>query len=239
MKPTILQEIFETKKRRVAERRESTGLSDVMASAYERRAVAENHRLRKALSRKDINIIAEIKRASPSKGIINDGVDAAATALIYEGAGAKAISVLTEEDYFKGSIDDLRSVRNAVSLPVLQKDFIFDEFQIYEAAAAGADALLLIVAMLDDETLANLHGIAEDRLGIDALVEVHDHEGARKGTAHRRPANRRKQPQPKDFPRLSGHLARTDRVGPGWSGHGSRERVEEPRRYNGPEESGF
>ena len=89
-------------------------------------------------------------------------------------AGRKPISVLTEEDYFKGSMDDLLAVRDAVGLPVLQKDFVFDEFQIYEAAAAGADAVLLIVAMLDDETLANLHYVAEDRLGMDALVEVHD-----------------------------------------------------------------
>lgn len=176
MKPTILQEIFEAKKLRVADRRANTVLPALIEAALQRRAPAGDHRLRTALSGKDINIIAEIKRASPSKGLIKDNVDAAATARIYEGAGAKAISVLTEEDYFKGSMDDLRSVRDAVGLPVLQKDFIFDEFQIYEAAAAGADAVLLIVAMLDDETLANLHEIAENRLGMDALVEVHNHE---------------------------------------------------------------
>jgi indole-3-glycerol phosphate synthase/phosphoribosylanthranilate isomerase/anthranilate synthase/indole-3-glycerol phosphate synthase/phosphoribosylanthranilate isomerase len=176
MKPTILREIFETKKRRVAGRRENIALPDLMAIAHERRASAESHRLRKVLRGPNINIIAEIKRASPSKGMISEDVDAAATARIYEGAGATAISVLTEEDYFKGSMDDLRSVRAAVSLPLLQKDFIFDEFQIYEAAAAGADAVLLIVAMLDDETLLDLYETAEDRLGMDALVEVHDHE---------------------------------------------------------------
>jgi indole-3-glycerol phosphate synthase len=174
MKPTILQEIFEAKKRRVAKRRADIRMSDLTANAYGGRAYAGNHRLLAALSGQDINIIAEIKRASPSKGVIKDNVDAAATARIYEGAGAKAISVLTEEDHFKGSMDDLRAVRDAVGLPILQKDFIFDEFQIYEAAAAGADAILLIAAMLEDETLAKLHFVAEDRLGMDALVEVHD-----------------------------------------------------------------
>ena len=153
--------------------------------------------------------------------------------------GAKAISVLTEEDYFKGSMDDLRSVRDAVSLPVLQKDFIFDEFQIYEAAAAGADAVLLIVAMLDDETLANLHEIAEDRLGMDALVEVHDHEElerARRIGARLIGVNNRNL---KTFDVSLDISRELIQVGPGGRGHGSRERAEEPRRYNGPEESGF
>src|SRR6185369_2779437 len=84
------------------------------------------------------------------------------------------VSVLTEEDFFGGSLSDLREVRAATMLPLLRKDFIFDEYQIYESAAAGADALLLIVAALDDETLAGLRMITEDELGMDALVEVHD-----------------------------------------------------------------
>lgn len=176
MKPTILQEIFEAKKLRVADRRANTVLPALIEAALLRRGAEDNHRLRRALNGKDINIIAEIKRASPSRGTIKDNVDPAATALIYEMGGAKAISVLTEEDYFRGWMDDLLAVRDSVGLPVLQKDFVFDEFQIYEAAAAGADAILLIVAMLDDEALANLHEIAEDRLGMDALVEVHDHD---------------------------------------------------------------
>jgi indole-3-glycerol phosphate synthase/phosphoribosylanthranilate isomerase len=174
MELTKLQEIFDTKKLRVADRRANTVLPALIEAAFQRRGAAVDHHLREALNGNGINIIAEIKRASPSRGIIKDNVDPAAIARIYENGGAKAISVLTEEDHFNGSMDDLRAARDAVSLPVLQKDFIFDEFQIYEAAAAGADAVLLIVAMLDDETLANLHGIAEDRLGMDALVEVHD-----------------------------------------------------------------
>jgi indole-3-glycerol phosphate synthase len=174
MKPTILQEIFDAKKLRVADRRANTVLPALIEAALQRRGAADDHRLRQVLNGKGINIIAEIKRASPSRGIIKNNVDPAATARMYEGAGAAAISVLTEEDYFQGSMEDLLAVRDAVSLPVLQKDFIFDEFQVYQAAVAGADAVLLIVAMLDDEALANLHGIAEDRLSMDALVEVHD-----------------------------------------------------------------
>ena len=84
------------------------------------------------------------------------------------------MSVLTEEDHFDGSLDDLRSIRQQTGLPILRKDFIFDEFQVYESANAGADALLLIVASLDDEQLSNLRGLVEDDLGMDALVEVHD-----------------------------------------------------------------
>ena len=94
----------------------------------------------------------------------------------YERGGAAAVSVLTEEDYFRGSLEDLREVKRGTSLPVLRKDFIFDEYQVYESAAAGADALLLIVAALDDDTLARLRRLAEDELALDALIEVHTEE---------------------------------------------------------------
>lgn len=182
MKPTILHEIFEAKKRRIEKRRRDTDLSNLKDICFKTREKAEKHRLRTALESNGINIIAEIKRASPSKGIINDAIDVAETAHAYQRGGARAISVLTEEEYFKGSMDDLVTVRDSVSLPVLQKDFIFDEFQIYEAAAAGADAILLIVAMLDNEALTHLHGVAE-QLGIDAIVEVHDEEEMVRATA--------------------------------------------------------
>jgi len=133
------------------------------------------HRLIAALNdRSRPNIIAEFKRRSPSKGPIKSPADPVATAQTYESAGAAAISVLTEEDYFDGSLDDLRSVRGASRLPVLRKDFIFDEYQVYESAAAGADALLLIVAALDDQTLNRLLKLTENELGMDALVEVHN-----------------------------------------------------------------
>ena len=132
------------------------------------------HLLRKSLTEKPgIKIIAEIKRASPSKGIINDRIDVAEVAKMYEKGGAAAISVLTEEDRFQGNLEDLKLVRKNVGIPILRKDFIFDEFQIYEAAEAGADVILLIAAMLDDETLTKLHNLAENKLGLDALVEIH------------------------------------------------------------------
>jgi len=122
------------------------------------------------------NIIAEFKRKSPSKGEIRRDADPAIIAQDYEGAGASAISVLTEEDYFDGSLDDLRAVRQAISLPILRKDFIFEDYQVYESAAAGADALLLIVAALDDEVLSRLLRITEQELLMDAVVEVHTKE---------------------------------------------------------------
>ena len=131
-------------------------------------------RLLDALKKDGINIIAEFKRKSPSKGVIRGNVDARSMARNYEAGGAVAISVLTEEDYFSGSLEDLRAIGSEVDLPILRKDFLFDEYQIYESAAAGADAILLIVASLEDNQLSELRQLAEDELGLDALVEVHD-----------------------------------------------------------------
>jgi indole-3-glycerol phosphate synthase len=94
----------------------------------------------------------------------------------YEAGGAVALSVLTEEDYFDGSLNDLRSAKSSITLPVLRKDFVFEDYQVYESAAAGADAILLIVAALDDAALSHLRQLAEDELHMDALVEVHTSE---------------------------------------------------------------
>jgi indole-3-glycerol phosphate synthase len=121
-------------------------------AADSQRSQRAPHRLRHALNRdRGINIIAEFKRASPSKGIISEGAEPAHIAADYVAGGASAISVLTEEDFFRGSLDDLRAIRKEVALPVLRKDFIFDELQILEAAEAGADAVLLIVRALEDQ----------------------------------------------------------------------------------------
>ncbi len=169
----FLNEIIELKKKRLEIVKANRDFDELKNSAIARRKTAEKHRLRENLQRDQINIIAEIKRASPSKGVINDKIDVAEVAKNYEKGGACAISVLTEEDRFKGSLEDLKTARNAVNLPILRKDFIFDEFQIYEAAEAGADVILLIAAMLDDEVLQKLHALAEQDLGLDALVEVH------------------------------------------------------------------
>ena len=164
---TFLEEILELKQKRVAQAKSAIRNPQ---SAIQR----SPHLLRQALQNQDkINIIAEIKRASPSKGIINDKIDVAEVARNYELGGACAISVLTEEDKFKGSLADLETARNVVDIPILRKDFFFDEFQIYEAKDAGADVILLIVAMLDDDNLVQLHRLAENELGLDALVEVH------------------------------------------------------------------
>jgi indole-3-glycerol phosphate synthase len=172
----FLADIIERKKLSLARAREARGVEAVRAEALTVRRAAEPHRLRSALQREGLNIIAEVKRASPSQGLIRAGVEPSLIALAYEAGGAAAISVLTEEERFQGSLDDLRAVREAVKIPVLRKDFIFDEFQLYEAAAAGADALLLIVAALDDLTLERLRRMTEDELGMDALVEVHTGE---------------------------------------------------------------
>lgn len=169
----FLNEIIELKKKRIEIAKSKCNFEELKKSAIGVRENAEKHRLRAALQKNRINIIAEIKRASPSKGVINDKIDVAETARSYENGGACAISVLTEEDRFKGTLEDLKIARKAVNLPVLRKDFIFDEFQIYEASAAGADVILLIAAMLDDVDLQKLHTLAETQLGLDALVEVH------------------------------------------------------------------
>jgi len=148
----------------------------VHREAMRLRHTAPRHALRDALEQNDrVNVIAEFKRRSPSKGEIRRNADLPSIAKSYELGGAAAVSVLTEEDYFAGSLDDLRAVRQVVPLPLLRKDFVFDEYQVYESAA-GADALLLIVAALDDDTLARLRTITEDELGMDALVEVHTAE---------------------------------------------------------------
>jgi indole-3-glycerol phosphate synthase len=170
---TILDEIFDTKRRRVADERNRVDLAQLAETARAVRSASRSGVLRAALQGGGVNIIAEFKRASPSKGVINDSSDAADVARQYEMAGARAISVLTEEDFFMGSLEDLRKAREAVSLPILRKDFTFHEFQIYEAAAAGADAILLIVSSLDADRLRQLRLLAEDELGMDALVEVH------------------------------------------------------------------
>jgi indole-3-glycerol phosphate synthase len=173
----FLSTIINQKRLRVETAKSYASPDVIRLMAQQARDGARPHALVGGLSDESrINIIAEFKRKSPSKGEIRRAADPASMAKAYESGGAAAVSVLTEEDYFDGSLDDLRAVRQATSLPVLRKDFIFDEYQVYESAAAGADALLLIVAALDDPTLARLRRIAEDELGMDALVEVHTSE---------------------------------------------------------------
>lgn len=130
--------------------------------------------LRAALNaREGATVIAELKRRSPSAGVLREGVDPAAIAQAYERGGACAISVLTEEPHFGGSLDDLRAVRAACGLPLLRKDFVVDPYQVYEARLAGADAVLLIVAALAPRELSALRATARG-VELDVLVEVHD-----------------------------------------------------------------
>jgi len=126
-----------------------------------------------ALSGPGLSLIAEHKRRSPSAGAIRDGVTVEQVVSAYERGGAAALSVLTETPNFGGSLEDLRAARTASTLPILRKDFIIDSYQVQEALAAGADAILLIVAALDDEELVRLHELARG-LGLAALVEIHD-----------------------------------------------------------------
>jgi indole-3-glycerol phosphate synthase len=126
-----------------------------------------------ALRTPGVSLIAEVKRASPSKGPIKPDLEVGQIVRAYEAAGAHAISVLTEEDYFYGGLDDLRVAAASTGLPLLRKDFVFDAYQVYEACAFGASAILLIAALLDDADLQTLAGLAND-LGLDVLLEVHD-----------------------------------------------------------------
>lgn len=134
-----------------------------------------------ALKREGVSVIAEIKKASPSKGVIKADLDPVSFAKTYSANGAAAISVLTEENYFLGSLSVLEAVREVTDLPLLRKDFIIDRYQVLEAAAAGADALLLIAALLNDKLLKELFDLTHE-LGLEALCEAHTKEEAKRLT---------------------------------------------------------
>jgi len=168
----ILEQIFARKRERLEEAKRVFPLDQLLA---ELPTVIGGGRFASALRRDAVNIIAEIKRRSPSKGVIREKFDPVNIALNYTNNGAAAISCLTEEDFFDGSLGHLRRVREFTPLPLLRKDFIFDEYQIYESAYAGADAVLLIAAMLDGPRLNDLLKAAYS-LGLDALVEIHNRE---------------------------------------------------------------
>ena len=138
-------------------------------------------RFAEALTAPGLSVIAEFKRASPSKGVINAGMVPGEQAASFQAGGASALSVLTEPDHFLGGPDDLRDARDAVSLPVLRKDFTLDPAQVWETRAMGADAVLLIVSLLDDPLLSALIETATEA-GLTALVEVHDRLEARRAT---------------------------------------------------------
>ena len=174
----IFSQILDRKRKVVAQRRADPASRDFGERALEIRKNAQPRRFLRALESdpQRLIIIAEFKRRSPSVGIIRDDLTVSEIVRCYERGGAAAISVLTDEEYFGGSIADLCATRSVTKLPLLRKDFIIDRIQILEAAIAGADAVLLIVAALDDVSLGQLRTLAEDELGLDALVEVHSSE---------------------------------------------------------------
>jgi indole-3-glycerol phosphate synthase len=176
---SFLDKILESKNDEVARAKAA-----VPQAALEKQAAARRdyRGFAASLDAPGVRIIAEIKRASPSLGNIRPDLDPAATAQAYASGGAAALSVLTEPAYFKGSAADLQAARHAVSLPVLRKDFIIDPYQVYETAAMGADAMLLIVRILDDERLHALHTLARD-LGLDVLTEVFGEQDAARANA--------------------------------------------------------
>jgi indole-3-glycerol phosphate synthase len=174
----IFSQILDRKRKAVAQLRADPSSRDFRKRALEIRKNAQPHRLLQALELDSYrpNIIAEFKRRSPSAGIIRDDLTVSEIVRCYERGGACAISILTDEEYFGGSIADLCAARSSTKLPLLRKDFIIDPIQIFESAIAGADALLLIVAKLDDTSLKELRSLTEDELRLDALVEVHSSE---------------------------------------------------------------
>lgn len=167
----ILQEIVKRKRHEVEESRKKRPLRELKSFV----SAASMPRDFYDLSRQtdDIKIIAEVKKASPSKGVISRDFDPVRIASAYENAGAFAISVLTDEKYFMGSLDYLSEVKRSVSIPVLRKDFMVDQYQIYEARSYGADIILLIVSVLDAVTIREFRDLAQE-LGMSSIVEVHD-----------------------------------------------------------------
>ena len=182
--PTVLQEIVEVKRQEIMEGRARVPIEAMESLARQRRAALPYRGFEAALRRKMAQaqagaampaVIAEIKKASPSKGVIRPDFDPAAIARSYQEGGATCLSVLTDRRFFQGDNGYLQQARAHCDLPVLRKDFIVDEWQVLEAAAIGADCILLIVAALEDEQMAELEARAH-QAGIDVLVEVHDEE---------------------------------------------------------------
>jgi indole-3-glycerol phosphate synthase len=174
--PDVLATIVAATRRTVELRREAKPASVLEAEARQANTRPNGAAFLAGLSRTDrFNVIAECKRRSPSKGVLRADYDPVAIASAYASAGAAAISVLTEPSFFDGSLDHLSAVRRAVTVPILRKDFVVDDYQVLEAVAAGADAVLLIVAALDDKTLRHLLREAENA-GLAALVETHTRE---------------------------------------------------------------
>jgi indole-3-glycerol phosphate synthase len=170
---TVLDKILARKVEEIAERKANVSLEEMMASALESPYGVRD--MQAALQKEHVALIAEVKRASPSKGVMVQDFEPVVIASTYNENGASAISVLTDEDFFMGHLDYLTAVRESVTAPVLRKDFIIDPYQVYEGRVAGADAILLIVAALSDSQLAMLYEIVTG-LDMTPLVEVHNED---------------------------------------------------------------
>ncbi|MBT6277602.1 MAG: indole-3-glycerol phosphate synthase TrpC [Chromatiales bacterium] len=183
--PDILTRILRVKAQEITASCERVSLRDMSARAQtapQTRGFAQA--LHSRIEQKQPAVIAEIKKASPSKGVIREHFVPSEIARSYAAGGAAALSILTDAQFFQGSAEHLREARAACDLPVIRKDFTIDPYQVYEARAMGADCILLIVAALGDAQLADLYGLA-DHLGMDALVEVHDAEELERALALR------------------------------------------------------
>ena len=177
MKPNILNEIIASKLESLKSRKQELPLERIMPSVLANKKVSV---FKDALSKKNsTNIIAEIKRASPSLGLIRKDYLPAKIAKEYEDGGASAISVLTEEKYFRGCIEHIAEVKKSSVLPVLRKDFVIDNYQLYESRHYGADAVLLIAAALESRQISEFLGLARS-IGLECLVEVHSEEDLKK-----------------------------------------------------------
>ena len=168
----ILDQIVDSTRRTLAEQKARAPLAGIEEALRHQESPRD---FAGALQGQDVSLIAEIKRASPSKGVLRRDLAAPSLARVYSEAGAAAVSVLTESDYFQGAFADLQAVRAEVHLPLLCKDFVVDRYQVYRARAHGADAVLLIVAMLDQRELETLLETTRF-LGMEALVEAHDRD---------------------------------------------------------------
>lgn len=169
---SVLQEICERKKEHVAQRKAMISLSEMESRAQN--APAPLGFIKALKAHEHTAIIAEVKKASPSKGVIRENFDPVEIAKSYESAHAACLSVLTDEPYFQGHDDYFRRVRETVSLPMLRKDFMIEPYQIYESRAMGADCILLIMAALDVSQAKELYDLSKS-LGMDVLTEIHDH----------------------------------------------------------------
>ena len=178
--PTVLERIVKRKFEEISERSAKVSINDLKSQIEANRGSAADPRgfvrsLEAHIAAGRAGVIAEIKKASPSKGVLRDPFYPAEIAISYEKGGASCLSVLTDADFFQGHEEHLQQARAACSLPVIRKDFIVDPYQVYEARAIGADCVLLIAACLEDQQMADLNSLAQE-LGMDVLIEVHDGE---------------------------------------------------------------